>query len=399
MLERFETLSSSNSRLEQLSQDNASLANDFVDAWVSRRLDGRTIVSVLGNSENDDALATSISADIKRGNGAYVRVTVNQQDFGLNSDETKAALEAVVAQVEGEDYQLTLAKRLAQEWTYNYLLTADNTPQPGDSEVAEFDYRPAATADTAVDQANGNLTIKGLNPNPQTPFQMEFFKRYALTRVLLSLGVINVTCDYSPLLEHQNPTLPAEQEAALRLAQAWKLPYAANGLVNGLTTKVGNDIRVSQMAMSLTLEFNNLGNNNSLPYPEWLRLNLVQSAAGEESLPNYYVLLVQSDAAAGDVAAAAATAGLSCLTSPNTTIGKYSLLVLLTGGQAGIYGSDRPTEARYPQLPDDPTGKAAFALNLPSPSEPTEPAQGETEQGEAVQGENAQGEPAQDEFA
>ncbi|MDR3136539.1 MAG: copper transporter [Coriobacteriales bacterium] len=424
MLERFEELTGTNARLEQLSQDNARLAEVFVEPWASGRLDGRTIVAVLAAEAEDEVLADSLAESVHNAGGAFVRVSVNQQDFGLENETNQEALRRAVPEVEGQAYQQTLAERLAEEWAYSYVLEPSTAPTAEDDVVPAVDY-------TVITEAGLQSPAPASNsPVPQTPFQASLFEHYTLTRALLSLGIISVECNYAPLLEHENPSITSVQATALRLAQAWKLPYGTNGLLNGLTTKVGSDIRVSQPALSLALAFNERGNAGQLSYPEWLLTRPAEEAAGgveaataalaassEENaiksstidgtvtvgladiagshdraqapglaagdavdattttdenvtssatapptvnMPNYYVVLTQNSPAAHAIAASAAANGLSCVTSPTGTLGSYALLALLSGAQAGIYGDDRPSENRFPGLPDDASGKAVF---------------------------------------
>jgi hypothetical protein len=63
------------------------------------------------------------------------------------------------------------------------------------------------------------------------------------------------------------------------------------------------------------------------------------------------VLLTQTGTASAAVAQAAHDAGLSCVTTPTTVMGQYSILALLSGAQSGVYGSDRAEDNRFPALP------------------------------------------------
>ncbi|MDR2673241.1 MAG: copper transporter [Coriobacteriales bacterium] len=365
MFERFETLSTRNAQLEQEALDNANLLDRFVDPWAAGRLDGRTIVTVLGTTEDDLALADSLATDIKRANGAFVGVSVNLTDFGLSDNRIKAALVAVVPEVAGEDYRLTLAKRLAYEWTYRYTYTANDIPVAEDAQVPEVQYQASQQTEGQIEQETQQT--EGSTPTnsnadivPQTPFQLTFFSNYTLTRALLSLGIITVQTDYDLLLEHQGPAIPSEQASALALARSWHLPYAINGMVNGLVTTTNNTTEIDQLALLLTQQFNERGSAGSLPYPDWLRPYIPASTSGDISMPNYYAVLVQANQQSEPLTAAAAANGLSCVTSPKTATGRYSLLVLLSGGQAGIYGENRPFENRFPELPQDISGRSVF---------------------------------------
>jgi hypothetical protein len=388
MLVHFDELNETNRQLEQLANDNANLLDAYVNVWAKDRLDGRTVAVVLGNRTSDATLATALTTNLARGNAATVNIKVNLAQLGLQNLQIRQALQTVLPAVADEDYETTLAKRLAQEWSYSYTLVETNAPGAADARPSDADYHATASQELQA-QPSTTLSPEHLNidggPAPQTAFQTAFYERYVVTRALLSLGVISIETNYALLAQHANPQIASEQAAALALATAWKLPYGVNGLVDALvdttlgganssifgsitggTVDATTDATMSANALGVALvtSFNELGSAGALPYPAWLApfIPNAQNATfqGAAAQSNYYALFVQSDKQDGALAAVAAAHGLSCVTAPDTATGRYAVLALLSGAQAGTYGDDRPVNSRFPALPADSTGRAPF---------------------------------------
>jgi hypothetical protein len=367
MLARFDELNNQNAKLESLSNENGLLADEFAANWAKNRLDGRTVVTLLGSSEADATLSKNLSDNLKRSNAAVVGITVNQSQFGLDNPAIKQALQKVLPAVQGEDYQATLANRLVAEWSYSYTTSEGDAPTAADTQIQKVTYpivyvdtnqKPSEAESGIMDQPL--LTDDGISP--QTPFQETIYQQYSLTRALLTLGVITVDTNYQPLLDHTMPVIPDSQNAALQVAEAWHLPYAVNGLVNGLSTIDSNDLlKTSSVGITISSKFNEFGSANKLSYPAWLKASIPIYANSGTGLTNYYVLLIQDSSLETDITSEAISANLSCVTTPNTITGNYAILALLSGAKAGIYGEDRPQESRFPKLPVDTTGRAAFA--------------------------------------
>jgi hypothetical protein len=418
MLSRYETLVDDNGRLKLQAEDNATLASTFIGPWSEQRLDGRTIVLLFGTGTTDTTLANTLADAIGYAGGSVVRVTGLKPDFGLDDEKLLAQLQELVAKESGEEYLTTLSRSLVREWSYVYTTSSaesseadlavpphayvypptidvegalplsvpggegtginafDGGAEAGDgasnsSGVGSSSGSAEANAADDTDSTSstgGTGGVAGIATGdtttgelvPQTAFQELLFEQYPLTRTLLSKGVISISANYTTLEQHTDPAAPVNQQAALHVAEAWQLPYGVNGLVVGYAPGENGSAEQSQIGVQLALQMQEAGAQDKLVYPSWLRSSLPRASSGTVALPNYHVQLVQPSSTNTSMESIASTEGLSCATSPGTVSGRYTVLALLTGAQAGIYGENRPTEYHYPLLPQDPSGRAIF---------------------------------------
>ena len=180
---------------------------------------------------------------------------------------------------------------------------------------------------------------------------------------------------------------------SIRLIQTWTqanedaLPYAVNGLVNLLS--ISNDENSASIAdpvgLQVTRYIDSLGTAGNLPVYQWATGVTGKTAGGAEgetangqtttaetaaenqgqidgseekvtdevdpSTLSRYAVLAQARGRANSFIDAAKQMGLSCVTALDDTSGEYSLVALLSGARKGIYGSDRPADSYYPELP------------------------------------------------
>ncbi len=403
LLSRYDTLTQTNTRLEQEAQDNLALAAMLRGPWANNRLEGRTIVVLLGNSVEDVSLRTSITATINSADGNVVGVTVEQPDFGLGDEDIYSALQEIVSEEPGVDYQQTLAQNLVDEWSYAYVGSPSaQISTDADFEIVEHRYSeqesessptaPSSGASGASSDSLEGVPAPGLETgepgasgqgasapqsgeddtlaepaytegelSPRTPLQKLLHERYPLTTTLLLLGVISIDVDYSLLAEHTNPSTPTDQAAVYSIATAWQLPYGVNGIINGFAPTQGNEAGHSQIGLYLTQRIHAAGVAKELPYPNWLKTSIpTRATVGNAEQPNYHALLIQPAYLSSTMEQAAGEQGLSCVTSPNTVSGQYSLVALLSGSQAGIYGANQVPERRFAPLPEDTSGRVVF---------------------------------------
>lgn len=358
ILSRYETLDAANEKLTEEVQNNTTLASDLTKEWSEERFEGRTIVLMFGNNNEDEALSATLTEAITYAGGSVVNVTVEREDFGLGDSEIKSALLGIVKQVPDEDYQQTLAHRLVEEWSYHYSASSVS-PVEEDFSLEPYDYAQPTLVSPEGAQSGAALN-NGETLTTETEFQDLFNNRYALTRKLLSLGIISIATDYSSLQEHKEPETPTEQLAALSVATAWQLPYGMNGFVNGFAPGNNDVTQQAQMGIQITLSVQAAAADGRLHYPSWLKTSIPRDVGDESSQPNYHALLVQSSNTSFAMDVIAESNELSCVTTPTTTSGRYSVLALLSGAEAGIYGEDRPPNYRFAPLPEDPTGRAVF---------------------------------------
>lgn len=362
MMSRYETLVNENVQLEQSLDSNSSLAEDLTAAWSKDRLDGRTIALMLGNSVEDRSLRSSLTELINNAGGSVVSITIIDPDFGLGDDATSERLRGVVAEVAGEEYQQTLAKKLAEEWTFVYVASSIE-PTQEDYDLASHNYiqeQIESNGTSALADSHIETIVSSHGPTPQTAFQSMIHEQYPLTRTLLALGIISISADYSQLSQHADPAAPNDQLAAYAVTSAWQLPYNVNGFINGFVPDRAEVTEQNRVGIQMTLRIQEAGAAGDIHYPAWLRASLPKSSSGDVALPNYYALLIQPSDSDTSMEAIASANNLSCVTSPNSTLGRYSVLALLTGSQAGIYGENRDDENRYAPLPQDESGRAAF---------------------------------------
>ena len=364
VLSRYETLVDENAEMEKELQDNSSLAGALTTSWGEERLDGRTIVLLLGNTLEDRNLQSSITHTLSSAGASVVNVMVQRKDFGLEDERISAALREIVEEVSGESYQQTLAKQLMNEWRYVYT-TSSVGPTEEDFDLVEHVYiqpveEPLPENALTADEETPPSAAVSVSLEPQTSFQRALYDGYPLTHALLTFGVIDISVDYTPLLGHVNPSPPKDQQAALGVVTAWGLPYGVNGLINGLAQQQDDAMMQTQVGLQLTRSFQEEGTQSNLAYPAWLRSSLPKVTSGNVPKPNYYTLLIQPEHLKNSMDILASENNLSCVTTPDSIPGQYSIVALLSGSQAGIYGADRAPEHRFAPLPEDPSGRAAF---------------------------------------
>jgi hypothetical protein len=423
LMSRLDDINATNLDLRRELDDDNLLAAQFIDDWAGKRLDGRTICIIGSPAEDDAATAESLRAAVARAGGATVLIKVQRDSFGINDEQLRADLEKLVPVVQGEDYGVTIARVLADEWIYSYVATAADAPSADDEAVGALpqlgaittSVDVAAASDTAPDAvaASGAVDASGLpssteatpeapatapandapavtdaeaasasaapasNLNPQpalpTPFQNAIFSHYYLTAYLVEHAVIQITTDYHLLSEHTSPQLQSEQLAALRVAGTWQVPYATNGVINTLVHSETNPVeddatagllpdtayRGDAVALALTDLFAARGVEKTLPYPAALRPASADDEAETDPI-SYFALLAQSGAKAQAFVTSAREHSLAALVSLEGETDVYNTIALLSGGKRGAYGLDAP-DGRFPALPSDPSGRLPFA--------------------------------------
>jgi hypothetical protein len=349
LMSRLDEINTTNLDLRRELDDNNLLTTQFVNDWVDKRLDGRTVCILSSAEDTDIEAANTLQAAVERAGAATVRVQLLKGNFGLDEAQIRSRLERMVPTEDSEEYATTLAAALADEWTYSY----------------------AASASDAPTQADDNIGSK-----PTTPFQDTINSQYPLTRYLVQSGVLQITSNYQLLSEHQNPRLQAEQLAALRAATAWQLPYGVNAIINtlvltqnNLTDSVGAsspppvttiNYRSDTVALALTTEFIARGVDKTLPYPAVLRpISAGDSNAAAKS-GSYFGLLAQSGNKAQTMANSARDNSLTALTSLEGETDTYNVVALLSGATPGIYGTTA-ADNRFTALPEDLSGRLPFA--------------------------------------
>jgi hypothetical protein len=374
------------SQYDELRQENTKLGEDLgneqrmstllLDEWSSGRLAGRTIVIFTDSEAEDIALAEDTQQTLTRAGAATVTVTLLKPEFGIDDPTVHGDLPSILPSVMRGEPNSIVADALLQEWTQT-----------------EFVGPPL----------DRNEPFTGIKPDENKEYTLKDY--YPVTEFLLEQGVISIQVDYSNLsaLSEQFGD-PSKLDLLKQVSEAG-LPYAANGIVNIAVQRDEKGVVPDEGGIELTLAFAKAGADQTLPY---LLMPTSDStadktdasnsgettgagAAGETANPDeattspeatpdtttgtptdtpsqaldptasYYAVLMQDmDSVSGLIQAAEAN-GLSCVTSASGTRGHYSVVALLSGARQGIYGSARPQDASYPQIPSDRAGNAAFA--------------------------------------
>jgi hypothetical protein len=350
LTEQFDELRSQNEELSSQLEVESLLGSQLLGDWQSGRLEGRAIVVLTTADETGTALAAELGTLIAKSGGVPISIAVDPVDgFGLQDGTDVAALKALLPEVEDEDYEVTFARALAQEWT-------------------------------------------DLTPDGATHTRNTFEVAYPLTNQLVKSRHITVSVDYLPLLnalkaaetvepltgddapeteggdevETPDATTPETQRTSLQFAQQLKLPYGANGLIDAslLSIPESTQLRVDGVALQLALAFDEQGVAGELPYL-LERRNATVPPDAEAVLPdirenNYFALLVASPENADIMRRTAEDSGLSCVLDPLDRSGHFGIVALLSGADKGLYALDLSGIRPFPPLPADKTGNAAF---------------------------------------
>jgi len=339
---------------------------------MQKRFEGRTIallvsetaISLSASSDNGSSatMINGIQEALEDSGAAVVRIVVHTQSFGLQDSATLSAIQRIVAPVEGETYEETVAKRLVREWSYTYV-SSNGSGGTGDTEGEVDGSGVGSMAPSTEDyQAIQNRPITEVTP--QTPFQQYLYDQYPLTRYLLTNKIISIEANYQSLLEGIQPYPTSGNLISLQLASAWQIPYGVNGVVDMLTTNGSSVAKtLDQVGLQIAQEFDTRGAQNALPYPSWLKNRLIalvgNSVAAHDA--SYFAVLANVDASSSVYVSNANSYNLSTVTTPTELSGRYSVIALLSGAPRGIYGQDREQSMLFPAVPADTTGRIPFA--------------------------------------
>jgi hypothetical protein len=396
VLGRFSELETENAQLTEDLAFETPFGAQMLRGWQDGRLEGRTIVLLTSEADEDTALASRIATLMEQSGAVAVTVQVAQPDFGTTDEKVVTALQEIVPAVDGRPYNEVLAQALVDEWAYEYV--PDPTAKPPATGTTNGTGAPEDAADAtstdpnaaSTDLANiGGIGSANTTPAPGTggattdpaavALEAAFDKNYQLTSKLIDLGCITVTVDYHRFIEHEGIDPEGAQAAAWALAGERTLPYAMNGAVDLLVNSSDDGVGVSPDTTGIAIAalVKDKGANEELPYPRFkptastTRQPTEEDETGDEEGPatlsavgdgssSYFAVLLQDAGRNAGMVENARQRDLSCVTVFGDNAGRYSLVALLSGAQTGIYGSDRAPDSKYPSLPQDPTGLAPF---------------------------------------
>jgi hypothetical protein len=364
---QFDDLNSTNKSLNSQLEAEQRFTKELLSGWQADRIKDRTIVILTRASASDDPLTTELSGLITQSGGVPVVVRINQTRGILPDDDDRSfgELREIIPEIEGESYEITLARALTDEWSFA----------------------------VRGDELSLSNALEG---------------NYPLTTWLVRERRINVTVSYQPLLdaiEAMNAT-EALSHAARRLAYEFagqrQLPYGANGVIDTAVflSEENAQALADPIAVQIALQFESRGVAGELSYPRAdikakvenpfdpdaaLGMDVGSTASdalgtntgtGTDTDPgvaaglttdtplspdaSYFALLVQQDDYATVMYAISRETGLSCVLSPLTPTGSYGVIALLSGATKGAYGLDRDGVDPLPPAPLDPRGNAPF---------------------------------------
>ena len=389
LTEQFDELNAANRELSDQLEEEQLFANQLSTGWQKDRLKGRTIAVLTRAPDTDDPLTEELSALITRSGGIPVIIRINsEQGFGLDDEKLLSSLKQLLPENDQEDYETTLARALAQEWSFTYQ--APRTPEAasGATGASGTGGSSGAAGTAGADDNNGAAGATGEAVNDQTTVAPPtgalgttsiagaFDANYPLTKMLVETGHLDISVSYRSVLDAENAATAIESEAlaaqklAYQQAQNQQLPYSVNGLIDTAMYQPteSSQPRIDLMALQITQQFELLGQAGELPY---LLFDASEShLAGElpeESLDkdlSYYTLLLQQEEFADLWVPLAQDNNLSCVLSSQPKYRNYSVIALLTGANRGVFGPSLPGIQPFPAIPTDNKGNAPFERPL-----------------------------------
>ena len=330
LTEQFDDLNTKNRELLNRLEREQLFSSQLATGWQQDRLEGRTIVLLTRMPKGEDPLVDELSSLVTRYGGMPVVIRIDgKKGFGLTDKQTLDALRRTLPAVENEDYETTLARALAREWS--------------------FAYTTGGASATDAFEAN-----------------------YPLTRQLVESGNIEITVSYRLRIDASVPVGSPEsaaietQRTAYQHAQNLGLPYGVNGIIDTAvySESEGSPLRVDMLAARIALEFEALGRAGKLPYLYFGATEHTSSGKVNAEQPNkdlsYYALLVQEHENSDVMLYFAQDNGISYVASLSEEYRTYSVIALLTGAEKGIYGLNRPGVQPFPEIPADKHGNAPF---------------------------------------
>ncbi|MDR2586964.1 MAG: copper transporter [Coriobacteriales bacterium] len=349
LTDQFNELSTTNENLTEQLESQQLFSRGLLGGWERARLEGRTIAILTRAHEASDPLTSELSALISRCGGVPVVVRIDpSKGFGLDDEATLSALKQLLPEVEGEAYEATLGRALANEWSSVVVADEGLTPAmfatryPLTSLLVEKKRITVTTAYQPLTEALGSLglpSLAGGESAANTPEGAEAGE------------------PSGPAAEAVSEALAlARQHAAYELAEGAQLPYGVNGVIDTaiFSGSTGGQPVADAVATQITLAFEKKGLAGDLHY-----LSLAThtgavvwpSGAQEPSNANRYTLLVQQGDFANATLALSQETGISCELSPFESMGSYGIVALLTGAEKGAYGLGRTDTVAFPPIP------------------------------------------------
>jgi hypothetical protein len=163
--EEFDEIIATNQTLKSELAQTDDLTASLLSAWSANSLENSRILLIKDASPEQAAELSSVSSVLESAGAEVVVMTVNDTTFGLKNTDTLNALKAVLPEVSGEDYAVTLARALMEEWTTTSTTTSSSLTSS------------SALADTTATISTKTTTTQS----------------HPLTSILVSAGIVSFT--------------------------------------------------------------------------------------------------------------------------------------------------------------------------------------------------------------
>jgi hypothetical protein len=324
--------------------------------WQKDRLKGRTIVILTRAPEANDSLTSELSSLVAQSGGVPVIVRINSSEgFNLADEALANDLKQLILEVDGEDYEVTLAQALAHEWSFSIQESQTSVESDaGDESGTDGTDGTDGTGDADQEDAESDESLSTI-----------FEGNYPLTELLVQQKRITVTTAYQPLLQKTDmdelpeATMFARQRSAYELAERLHLPYNASGVIDTAVAVSENEpVVADSVALQIALAFDKKGTAKELSYRHPPASAPAQATNPTDSAQdgltaNYYAVLAQQEEPADTMLSLSRDIGLSCELSPLDPLGRYGIIALLSGAEKGTYGLNRNGVDPFPSIPQD----------------------------------------------
>ena len=311
----FDGVISQNTKLSAQLESSDALSADLLSQWERDRLSGMHVI-VMKNARPTQTDETAQLVDLLVSSGARVTVvSLEDTSLGTDSAETSLALKKLLPEVNGEDYTVTLARALVAEWTAGTSGTGA-TASAGTSASTSGATAPAATASTVAGNGSASSVqvVSGTVSGSLAPsVAITAVRTHPLTDLLVSKGIISVS--------NAGPD---------DVSSADSFDTVVDALI---------DLCVDEKTATEST-------STASPVSNALRLDAAASASG---LP---VVLTQTSALSAKLLSSASELGVSGVADMTSVTGRYSIVALLSGADAGVYSLSASGAQTYPSIPD-----------------------------------------------
>jgi hypothetical protein len=340
------------------------------------------------------------------------------QDGSVAEGSVADRLKELLPEVEGEPYEVTLARALVSEWSSAFPQGAVLSEGGFEDDyplttllVDEKRLKVSVSYESVLATLEAAEALVREGRNGVNIYSAEAAEALAALEALEVAGTPDTadTSSTSEVATDEASGSLASLRVAYELAGKLQLPYGVNGVIDTavFTLFEGAQAQADPVALQVALEFDRRGAAGELPYPHFGSSRDAETevkpataaaegvgdvaAAGAEGTEgeigadaaataetgadaagatvdvtqevtgaNYYALLVQQGEYAEVMFAVAQETGLACELSPRDRVGHYGIIALLSGATRESYGLNHSGIKPLPPLPPDPLVTAPF---------------------------------------